>query len=225
MKYLLILSLPFLLISCIGDDLIEDRVAARVMIANPIESLALGDTFLFTSRYFNEVGLEEMQPVQWESNASDILSIDPDGRAIGLTRGEATVYAHAQSPTGTVSDSLLVSVADETVAAAPTERSGIVQTTTFYLLEGSFTLSENENGQLVLAFGDDYRADSALPGLYVYLTNNPNTVQGAFTIGEVTIFEGAHSYTLPDSIGLNDFSHVLYFCKPFNVKVGDGEIE
>jgi len=60
--------------------------------------------------------------------------------------------------------------------------------------------------------------------LYVYLTNNPSTTAGALEIGKVTVFEGTHIYTIEGDIPLNQYNYLLYFCKPFNVKVGDGEI-
>lgn len=60
----------------------------------------------------------------------------------------------------------------------------------------------------------------------MYLTNNPNSIANAYEIGEVTIFDGAHSFELDaNEVGLTDFDFVLYFCKPFNVKVGDGQFD
>ena len=64
----------------------------------------------------------------------------------------------------------------------------------------------------------------SLPGLYAYLTNNPSTVNNAFEIGRVETFSGAHSYRI-SGVGLNDYDDLLYWCKPFSVKVGDGEME
>ena len=42
-------------------------------------------------------------------------------------------------------------------------------------------------------------------------------------IGEVKVFKGAHRYTIGGDIALNQYKYLLYYCKPFNVKVGDGE--
>ena len=67
-------------------------------------------------------------------------------------------------------------------------------------------------------------ADDGLPGLYVYLSNNPNSVSGALEIGPVEVFEGAHDYTI-SGLDITTYAYVLYFCKPFNVKVGHGDIE
>jgi len=80
------------------------------------------------------------------------------------------------------------------------------------------------DGGVALNIADNYKTTSALPGFYVYLTNNPNSINDAVEIGEVTIFEGAHSYEIL-GVGLTDYDYVLYFCKPFRVKVGDGKIE
>ena len=43
-------------------------------------------------------------------------------------------------------------------------------------------------------------------------------------IGAVEVFKGAHSYILEGDIPLNQYDYLLYYCKPFNVKVGDGPI-
>ena len=113
--------------------------------------------------------------------------------------------------------------ASTTEIEVSTVRSGVIQTTTFYDLEGDFELIQNDDGTLTLDIADNYRASSGLPGLYVYLTNNPRSISGAFEIGEVNVFSGAHSFEI-DGVELNQFNYLLYFCKPFNVKVGDGEI-
>ena len=97
---------------------------------------------------------------------------------------------------------------------------GQIRSTSSYLLEGNFRY-EFDGQHIVLSLGENYRADTALPGLYVYLTNNPTTPSGGYEIGKVTIFEGAHQYNLPASIALMDYKYILYWCKPFSVKVGD----
>ena len=85
------------------------------------------------------------------------------------------------------------------------------------------TLTE-DGDDLLLQIGEDYEASSSLPGLYLYLTNNINSTANAFEIGMVDTFAGAHTYRIED-IGVNDYDHVLYYCKPFRVKVGDGSFD
>jgi len=221
---ILLLGIPLVLTSCIGDDIINDRVDPVLRIINPIDTIAFDSTYQFELSYLNNIGREEaVQNVSWTSSAPDIIEVSPAGLAKGLMTGEAFLKAEVEIEGEMISDELLVQVGEMTTAAV-SERTGTIETTSFYTLEGSFTLSEVE-GDMVLAIGDDWKASSNLPGLYVYLTNNPSTTSGAFEIGEVTIFEGEHSYNLGDQVGLNDYEYVLYFCKPFNVKVGDGAFD
>ena len=109
------------------------------------------------------------------------------------------------------------------VEPEPETKTGVIRTTTFYTLEGDFIIEETDGG-IHIDIDDNYRASSGLPGLYLYLTNNPNSTANAHEVGLVTTFNGAHEFDV-EGVGINDFSHLLYFCKPFNVKVGDGAIE
>ncbi len=100
---------------------------------------------------------------------------------------------------------------------------GEIMTTTFYTLEGDFTLSEREEGGLLLDIADNYRASTGLPGFYVYLSNNRNSIANAFEISKVNQFTGAHSYEIED-VELEDYRFIVYWCAPFNVKIGDAEL-
>lgn len=221
--YLILIS-PLLFYSCIGDDIIDDEVDPVLKITNPIDTLAFDSSYQFTLMYLNNVGREEqVEMVNWTSSEPDIISIDDTGLAKGLQTGGAIIRAQTNANGIVVDDELFVNVGEETIIASAA-RTGTLATTSSYQLEGSFSLSEVE-GDLVLAFEDDYISSDRLPGLFIYLTNNPNTTSGALEIGEVSIFSGEHTYTLPSGTGLNDYSHVLYFCKPFNVKVGDGAFD
>ncbi|MCO6478248.1 MAG: hypothetical protein J5I94_16575 [Phaeodactylibacter sp.] len=221
------LSFPFLLLlsGCIGDDVVFDTVPEAVRILNPVDSLTLGDTYQFEARFTNNIGEVEQRNAIWTSSDTEVLAIDGAGLATALAEGRATltveIVLDGKDP---VSDATEVVVSEEDVVGGPSgERSGTIRTTSSYLLEGSFTLREN-GGDIVLEFEGDYRASTSLPGLYVYLTNNPATVNNAFEIGRVETFSGAHSYRI-SGVGLNEYDYLLYWCKPFSVKVGDGEME
>lgn len=112
---------------------------------------------------------------------------------------------------------------DGGIVVAPQFFEGQIRTTSSYTLEGNFRYEHNGT-QIILSIDDSYRASSSLPGLYLYLTNNPNSPEDGFEVGAVSVFSGAHSYTLPASIGLMDYKYLLYWCKPFRVKVGDAQI-
>jgi len=212
-------------IGCIGDDIIDDRVDEQLRITLMPETIAEGETFQFAARFTNNVGQAEEGRIEWSSSDESILTIDQTGLATALQQGLATVTATVNLDDGApLVEMIPISVAATTVISeeVTSVRSGVIETTTFYTLEGDFTLEEDD-GKLILSIADNYLTTSALPGLYVYLTNNPNTTSGAFEIGRVDVYEGEHTYEI-DGVGLNDFDFILYFCKPFNVKVGDGII-
>lgn len=112
---------------------------------------------------------------------------------------------------------------DNGIVVAPQFFEGQIRTTSSYILEGNFRYEHNGT-QIILSLDDSYRASSSLPGLYLYLTNNPNSPEDGYEVGEVTVFAGAHSYNLPSSINLMDYKYLLYWCKPFRVKVGDAQL-
>ncbi|MEL7427937.1 MAG: Ig-like domain-containing protein [Bacteroidota bacterium] len=223
MKYFcLTLLLALTLTSCIQDDIVFDTVEPELRITQSVDTIALGTDYQFDAIFLNNVGVAESIDILWESTAPDIISIDADGLATALQEGSATITASFDDGTTLVQDAVEVHTGQETISL-PSERSGVIRTTTFYLLEGDFTIRE-EGSDLVLDIAENYRASTALPGLYIYLTNNPNTIANALEIGEVETFNGAHTYTIPNT-SLDTYNYVLYFCKPFNVKVGDGQIQ
>jgi hypothetical protein len=171
---------------------------------------------------FLNVSQDPLPELNWSSSDESVLEVDENGVITAVQTGVATITVSAL-----VSDTLLSAVNSIQVIPLlmepPTSYSGTVETKSGYVLEGSFTLSKTEEG-LLLALGEDYRATSTLPGLYIYLSNNNNTTAQAYEIGAVNVFSGAHSYLLPSSIELMDYQYILYWCKPFNVKVGEAKI-
>ncbi len=224
LSYACIFSVLLIFSACIGDDIIDDRVPEEVRVINVIDSLQVGMSFQLEAFFFNNVGSQESRNISWSSSDENVLSIDQSGLAEAVSPGLAIVRAEAQGDdTATLIDEFSITVTeDESVPNTATERTGTIQTTSFYILEGSMVLKQEGSG-LVFEVGEDFRASSSLPGLYVYLTNNPNTINGALELGEVTQFEGAHSYDVPGDVALGTYQYALFFCKPFTVKVGDGE--
>ncbi len=220
------LLLPIIIVSCIEDDIIQDMVDEQLRITMMPEVIAAGETFQFAARYTNNVGAIEEGQVEWISSDESLLTINSDGLATALQQGMVTVSAmvtlEGRDP---LLELIPVTIGGTTVVAEEvlTARSGTIATTTFYTLEGDFTLEEQENGKLLLSISENYETTSALPGLYLYLTNNPNTNNGAFEVGLVDVFKGAHTYEI-EGVELGDFDYLLYYCKPFRVKVGDGLI-
>lgn len=222
--YLFFLLVMVLMSACIGDDFVDDAVEPELRITSNIQSIKVGEQFQFDATFLNNVGQVENVQVQWTSDDDNILSINNEGLATAHSAGSAEIKVSVDFENGVYEDSATIEVGEETIQE-DVIRSGIIQVTSNYVLRGNFSMQEVDD-QLVLSIDDTYRASSGLPGLYIYLTNNPSTTAGAYEIGEVTVFDGAHEFIIEDqSIGINDFDYILYFCKPFNVKIGDGQFE
>lgn len=222
LRFLLPFFLPLLLTSCIQDDIILDEVEPELRLTQTVDTLGLDDSFQFEASFFNNVGQLEAVSINWRSLDTDIVAITTDGLATGIQEGTTTITASYTTADGEWISSVEVAVAGETVIVIQS-RTGTIRTTSSYLLEGGFEITATDDG-VDIQIAEDYRASTALPGLYVYLTNNPNTLANALEIGKVTTFNGSHQYTV-SGVNLNDYNYLLYFCKPFNVKVGDGAIE
>ena len=215
------------LFSCVKTDLVNDRVDPKIFISNPLKTLENGGNHPFEVNYFNYVGKEIQNPnVSWSSSDPAVLSITEDGLATGVSLGMATVTATLTTPEEslTISNTNMVTVSMSTVED-PVKFEGTIVTTSNYELGGSYVLETLDNDILRLSLGDDYVASTSLPGLYIYLGNNPTSIADAYEIGPVTVFQGAHFYDLPSTISIYDYSYILYWCKPFGVKVGEGQIQ
>lgn len=210
------------LTGCIGEDIIFDEVQPEIRITNPLISIEISTSYQFEFMMINNIG-EEVIPdmMTWSSSDETKLTIDNSGLANAVDYGTVMVTVNASHGTLEVEKAFELEITDGTVTM-PTSRIGTVASTSSYKLQGDFEL-RLDGDNLILELADNYEASTALPGLFVYLSNNANSSASAYEIGAVTQFNGAHSYTI-QNVGLYDYQYVLYFCKPFNVKVGHGEI-
>lgn len=206
-------------IGCVGTDIVNDSIPTRVAIKNPIDSLQIGVDYQFEASYYDESGVEAPAAINWISTNSQVVSIGSNGLALALQPGSTEIIASFQSASDTI---LLVS--GENTSATTQLRSASLMTVSSYPLDGTATLEEQDNGSLYLRFANDFNTTSALPGLYVYLSNNVTTTANAYEIGAVTQFSGAQEYLLDGSVSISEYDYVLFFCKPFNVPVGNGEL-
>ena len=209
--------------SCIGDDIIEDRIEPELRIMNKVASIEVGTEYQFEAIYFNNVGQAESTSIEWTTSDVNIISITPQGLATAISAGNVVLSALVNIDSGQSEVSFSVEAGSTTTSNEVTSRSGKIISTSSYLLQGDFVLETTSTG-VILSISENYVTTTSLPGLYIYLGNNPNTISGALEIGKVEIFSGAHNYEI-NNVSINDFSHIIYFCKPFNVKVGEGTIE
>ncbi len=210
--------------ACIGTDYIEDAVEPELRITTQVEALGVGDSFQLEASYFNQVGLPEEVSVGWESSAPELVEVSPLGLVRARAAGTAVLRASFVGEMFQASDSLELTVDSVGAPTTMPTRGGRLATQSSYELTGTFSLdrSEDETG-ITIRLAADYVADDGLPGLYLYLTNNPSSVAGAYEIGAVTVFEGAHEYEVAD-VDVDQYAYLLYYCKPFSVRVGSGEI-
>jgi len=205
-------------------DAIEiDVKMSTFKINNPVTTLITTNAYTFTTLYTDGTGIIKPANVNWSSSDATTISITSSGTATALKEGIATITATTTDTTPILTSEIIINVPK---VAEGNSKSGSINTTSSYLLQGDFVIEEENNGaNIKITFNSNYKASTALPGLVVYLGNNPNSITTSHEIGAVTTFNGAHSYTLPDSIKLNDYKYILYWCKPFGIKVGEGEIK
>jgi len=175
--------------------------------------------YQFEAIYLDNIGAPSPAVFQWKSSDEEVLTIDVDGNATGVSEGESTVTASTDG----VSDSLVVMVTDTTIVIQ-IGRVAELQTVSSYPLSGKATLKK-QSGKTILEFDESFSTTSALPGLYVYLTNNVSTINNALEVAKVKAFTGAQSYEIIEDISLTEYDFVLFYCKPFLVPVGNGELK
>jgi Electron transfer DM13 len=222
---LLVLGILVSIYACIGDEFVEDFMMPRLEVSNPIDSLKIGDSYQYNYRYFNNIGaIDSTVEVNWQSLNPTLLEITNNGLATALSMGTAQIVLSSFTNPAIFDTVSVVTNASETSQPDdPTVRNGVIMTTSNYLLEGDVQLV-NQDSIFILELASNFRATTALPGLYIYLTNNPATNSGALEIGAITQFTGAQEFALPSLANINDYDYVLFYCKPFAVKVGDGKL-
>jgi hypothetical protein len=201
----------------------ENTVSPTINISNGISQITAQSQFQLEVEYRDSSGNIATAPNStWESSNPSVIEVDQNGVLMALSAGTVTVTVSVQV-SNTLIHSINVITVIEPIVIMESSLSGNLETKSSYTLEGSYTLTKTDDA-LILSLGDDYKASSSLPGLYLYLSNNNNTTSQAYEVGAVSVFNGAHSYQLPSSIGLMDYQYILYWCKPFNVKVGEAKI-
>lgn len=229
---LILLMLTVVLTACIGEDLVDDFVPERLTVLNPIDSLTVGQNHVLSVKFFNNAGQETPATVVWRSSNPALATVDAGGKVQGIAPGPVQVIAQILDNGRTLADTVAIAVFAPSTnnpppnpGGNPTTINGNLRSTSSYVLTGAFSLATGSQNRLILSLADNYVADTNLPGLFVYLTNNPNSIANALELGRVQVFRGAHQYVLPAAVQLNSYSHILYWCKPFSVKVGDGQLK
>ena len=224
MKKLLFFIIP-VLASCIGEDIVEDGQDPEVRITNPIDSIQKGNTHTFITTFLDNVGKDQTpDSIQWRSSNKTIATIDQKGVLNALTVGKVTitVTAFLNDLKATAIDTINIVSVPVMIRPNTNMRSGTLTSSGSYTLRGSFTITVSGNN-LLINFSSDFVADTSLPRLVLYLTNNSNSPAGGKLFGNVVTFSGAHAIVV-ENVGLLDYNYLFYYCAPFRVKVGHGKI-
>ncbi len=228
--------------SCIGEDIVDDEIDERVVIADlPAQNiLTANQTHQLNFRFFDNVGdeIETVNNIVWSSSNETVATISNTGLVTAISPGTSTITAEVREDNTTIAESSIEFTIESetempTQEGTPTEEtptspelrsgSGSLTGANNYRADGNFTITELANGDLELSFDNNFRLVDFLPGPYVYLTNNPNSVRGALEISRVTVFSGANSYII-ENANIDDYAYVLFWCVPFSQAIGQGII-
>jgi len=89
---------------------------------------------------------------------------------------------------------------------------------------GKATLNTLPNEMLQLMFSEDFSLSDG-PGLFVYLSNAEFPTSDAVNLGSFISPSGAQNYAVPSSLSLDNYTHVLVHCVPYNVTFAFAELK
>ncbi len=189
----------------------------QIVAENDASVINPGETLQLSGSALNAAGGEiEGNTISWSSSNEDVASVDENGLVTGITDGSVRISASAAGITGFVD----LFIGD----ASSLSRIGAWEGLNGYRASGEVTLMVNDDGNLSMVLSDDFSAQDG-PGLYFYLSNSRNSVSGGIEIGAVRSLNGADTYEVPEGVGLNNFNHVVLYCKPFGVGFGTAQLD
>jgi hypothetical protein len=155
--------------------------------------------------------------------------------ALGLAAGLGTAPLAAQDSTprhdgmaghGMAGHGMADSMADHGMAehGMMQDAMGITSRGTFsgaegHRAKGSFEITTT-SGTTRVALGDDFSVQRG-PDVYVVLSPGPKVPkQGALNLGKLARFSGAQSYQIPAGTDLAAYTHVVIWCRKYDVAMG-----
>ncbi|TAE59887.1 MAG: hypothetical protein EAZ89_02020 [Bacteroidetes bacterium] len=192
----------------------DANLPAEIIVSGPGSQLEVGGSVTLSAVVRNASGdvLSGLE-LSWESSHPDIVSVEGNGNVTALQKGEATIVAR----TGSIqSQSYQIKVGSEALTGTFQRQNG-------YNVSGGASLAPTATG-LVINLLDNFLSQSG-PGLYVYLSDSPISVNGGVEIAKLRKTSGADSYVVPAGVTLDEFDYILIHCKPFNVTFGAAKIQ
>ena len=85
----------------------------------------------------------------------------------------------------------------------------------FHFGRGTAQLIETAEGQYTLRF-EEFSVRNG-PDLFVYLTPDEGSVDGALNLGELKATDGAFNYEVPDGTDISQYKYAIVWCRQFAV--------
>lgn len=221
---MILVSLIPVLTGCIGTDLIDDPVINEKLTLLPrIDTLPIGAEQVFTVKYSNQYGVEEMPgPVDWRSSDPGKIEIDDSGKARVWAAGEATLYV----TTGLLSDSIVLNRANGNPGIPDTSffKQGVfVPVSNSYSAKGKVFV-QTIDGISQIITGADF-STSPGPSLYLLLANHTNgsysvisgghainALSAQITANKLSTFSGIKIWEVPAGVDPADYDYVVLYC-------------
>jgi hypothetical protein len=208
------ISSQMALLTIVGNN----EQLATVKINGNETKLYLTETKTLAADLFNAKGEVVNAEITWSSSDGSIVSVDENGMITPIKVGSASITATANG----------IKSLPHTVEILPTSlTASIVQgTVPGDRANGTATLTYS-GGRLSLNLENDFSTSNG-PSLFVYLTNCTSLTSSNLNeckkleIAPLKSTSGAQNYLLPEGIYINDYAHIIIFCKPFVVTFGSG---
>ncbi|GIZ08697.1 hypothetical protein FUMI01_14240 [Flavobacterium sp. UMI-01] len=213
-----------------GEDIVDDKIPESIRINNSFSNFKMGESVVLDAFFFDNLGIKQTVDFTLESENSSIVSVDNQLKKItAVSEGTTKVTVSSIYEGKTVSNSTPITVINtSTPPSNGVVKIGKLTNTSSYKSAGDFEITEITGG-IRISFATNYVADRALPGFAMYLTNNPNSRNGALKIdaagdADGVIYTGAFTLDIA-GVSINDFGYLTHWCDPFNIKVGEAQIK
>ncbi|MBC7921533.1 MAG: DM13 domain-containing protein [Ferruginibacter sp.] len=193
----------------------DGNQVARVTVSAPKNTLAAGEKLVMVANASNVDGQDlPGKPFTWQSSNPSVVAVDANGLATGVASGLALISAASGGVKST----------DFEVRVGGNVRTGAFQSLNNHSVEGIATLTQESNQTLKLQFNDGF-STSFTNAVYVYLSNNQNSISGGFEVTKLDRASGAMTFSVPTTVSLTQFKYVIIHCRPFNIVFGAAELK
>lgn len=188
---------------------------ATVNITASTNSMSVGNTLQLTASAQNISGDNiNSTNYTWSSDNPSVATVSASGLVTGVTNGVANITATVD---GVNSQNFEITVGSGSALSGTFSGRGN------YNVSGRVTLKAGDNNTLELTLASNF-SSSAGPGLHVYLSNSSTSASGGLEVAPLRKTSGSDTYQIT-GVNLDQYKHVLIYCKPFTVIFGTAELK